>query len=64
MVGTKGGNFEIWVSRSLENACLIHFLTSKVILSVADKNYFSLWIFWFGEKGHKILSHKSVYKTR
>ena len=56
-------NFEIWVSRSLENVCLIHFLTSKAILSIADKNNFSPWILWFGEKVHEIPSHKSMHKS-
>ena len=42
MMGSEGGNFNIWVSRSLlENAFLINFLTSNDILCMADKHHFS-----------------------
>ena len=39
-VGHWGNLFEIWVSRSLEKAFPIHFLTSKHTLFIADKHHF------------------------
>ena len=36
MMGSEGGNSNIWVSRSLENAFPTHFLALKNILSMAN----------------------------
>ena len=40
LVGFFESIFEIWVSRSLENAFLTHFLTSNHTLFIADKHHF------------------------
>ena len=59
----KLGSFNIWVSRSLENAFPTHFLTWNDIWSMADKHHFSPWILWFSDKIHEIPSTRSVHKS-
>ena len=41
-----------------------HTLTSKDILSMADKHHFPPWILWFSDEIHEISSPKSVHKSR
>ena len=64
MMGSEGGNFNISISRSLENAFPTHFFTSKDILPMADKHHFSPLISWFSDKMQEIPSPKSVHKSR
>ena len=63
-MGSEGGNFNISISRSLENAFPTHFFTSKDILPMADKHHFSPLISWFSDKMQEIPSPKSVHKSR